>query len=1087
MKRRGAISSGPSLDLFRQPHLGAAKHAELVWPPIERFPLNLNDRSVADKVVDDLRKSPSPLIITGYASLDRIIDFVANCPQTAHIRILFGQEPFASYRETFELSRKSLSDEIRDYWLERGISVLLSGKVIQCIERLKSGTFVARYPTGGERLHAKIYCGEEAATLGSSNFTRAGLDNQLEANSRYMRNGDKARYDETVTIAENYWTLGRDYGAELIALLEQLLCLVSWREALARACSEMLEGDWARQYLRGDYLPHEASLWESQRLGIAQALTILDSHDSVLIADATGSGKTRMGIHLIGALQDQNLRRGRLRRGQALMVCPPVVKMSWDEEAMRGSINLQTFSHGSLSHTKSILHALSMESLRRAQILCVDEGHNFLNFKSNRTQRLLRNMADHVLLFTATPINRGVTDLLHIADLLGADNLKPSTLKAFDKMLGVRNLNRTLTEQEIELLRKEIGRFTVRRTKRMLNALIDRNPDQYRDKNGRPCRFPKHEPRTYQLNETRRDRKIATQIRALADELYAVTHFTKPVEMPEILRRQGVSAERYLQGRLSSAKKLARYVIMASLRSSRAALVEHVAGTVEARATLMKGKFEKASPLPGVINRLPKIMGQTPENRLSIELPGWLTELEEHRKACEHDLAIYQKILALTMSMSDRREQTKAAHLLRLLQSHALLLAFDSRPITLADIAQRIRRSDRKIEVLVATGDVGSDRSEALKAFALGSQQKNLIGLCSDSLAEGVNLQQASVLMHLDMPSVVRIAEQRVGRVDRMDSPHRKIQAWWPEDAPEFALSSDERFVERYETVENLLGSNMPLPESMQRNTINRPVAASDLIREYETAETAWDGVQDAFNPIRNLIGDNNALVPVKTYDAYREVTTRVVSHVSLVKAASPWAFFCVRAGPFGSPRWILLNNLHDQPIKDLEDICVHLHQRLGPDVEDIKELTLTADRCLQQFIKRLNDVERSLISNKKQRALDEMESVIEAWLKTAASEKNQQQLDAYKTLLDMLRNRDPNRQPDWDEVASRWLDVIRPVWYERLTAKGRRKPLLLKDIRKDLSALEGKLGADVLQRFISFPLLSPPDERIAACIIGVN
>jgi hypothetical protein len=79
----------------------------------------------------------------------------------------------------------------------------------------------------------------------------------------------------------------------------------------------------------------------------------------------------------------------------------------------------------------------------------------------------------------------------------------------------------------------------------------------------------------------------------------------------------------------------------------------------------------------------------------------------------------------------------------------------------------------------------------------------------------GVNLQEASAVVHLDMPSVVRIAEQRVGRVDRMDSPHASIQVWWPQDAKEFALRSDERFLERYATVESLLGSNMPLPEAL--------------------------------------------------------------------------------------------------------------------------------------------------------------------------------------------------------------------------------------------------------------------------------
>ena len=37
------------------------------------------------------------------------------------------------------------------------------------------------------RLHAKIYIGDDAATLGSSNFTNPGLRGQLEANARFVR------------------------------------------------------------------------------------------------------------------------------------------------------------------------------------------------------------------------------------------------------------------------------------------------------------------------------------------------------------------------------------------------------------------------------------------------------------------------------------------------------------------------------------------------------------------------------------------------------------------------------------------------------------------------------------------------------------------------------------------------------------------------------------------------------------------------------------------------------------------------------------------------------------------------------------
>jgi phosphatidylserine/phosphatidylglycerophosphate/cardiolipin synthase-like enzyme len=95
------------------------------------------------------------------------------------------------------------------------------------------------------RLHAKIYVGDTAATLGSSNFTANGLRLQLEANTRFEQASDRARYEETATVAENFWGIGEDWNEEFLALLEAMLAVVSWQEALARACADLLEGQWA--------------------------------------------------------------------------------------------------------------------------------------------------------------------------------------------------------------------------------------------------------------------------------------------------------------------------------------------------------------------------------------------------------------------------------------------------------------------------------------------------------------------------------------------------------------------------------------------------------------------------------------------------------------------------------------------------------------------------------------------------------------------------------------------------------------------------------------------------------------------------
>ena len=173
--------------------------------------------------------------------------------------------------------------------------------------------------------------------------------------------------------------MSTSFNQQLLELLNQLLRFVTWQEALARACAELLEGEWADEYIGKVLLPEEVHLWPSQKQGIAQALYVLSRQGSVLVADATGSGKTRLGAHLIRAIQDQIAGSGRLRRGRAVMVCPPTVKENWEAEARLIDTSIETVSHGKLSWASAGRHEDLTDSLRRGQILCVDEGHNFLN------------------------------------------------------------------------------------------------------------------------------------------------------------------------------------------------------------------------------------------------------------------------------------------------------------------------------------------------------------------------------------------------------------------------------------------------------------------------------------------------------------------------------------------------------------------------------------------------------------------------------------------------------------------------------------------------------------------------------------
>lgn len=1059
------------------------------WPDPNNFPYNAKHSKVGSVVVQDLKSSNQPLIVTGYASLEKIIDFCADIDSDhSTVRLLLGSEPYDTQRTEFSVESVSFPDEVREYWLDRSVSILLSAQLILMIENLKSRKITARYiDAPRNRLHAKMYVGDDAVTIGSSNFSANGLQHQLEANVRFTSK-EKRRFSSAVNLASIYWEMGTDYNNQLIALLEQLLKVVSWQEALARACAEVLEGDWAKHYLEIQMMPGDIALWPSQKQGIAQALWLLETVGSVLIADATGAGKTRMGAHLLRAAVDRIWSTGRVRKGRPFLLCPPSVVDVWNRESQSCQLPLNVASQGGLSRSQSEKGESLVDSVRRAQILAVDEAHNFHNPKSQRTQLLLGNIADHVVLFTATPINKGPVDLLRLADMLGADNLDDETIEMFEKLLRMRSLNNQgLTEHELKQLRLQIQKFTVRRTKAMLNELVDREPEAYHSKSGDLCRYPEHKSNTYSLDETSKDRQIAAKISEIANSLLGVTYLKRKIEIPLALRNEGWDEKRYLESRLLSVQRLAKYVVMSCLRSSRAALIEHIEGTDLAKEFENLGEGAKKNATGNQLEKLEALKGNPPGHELNVSVPDWLEDPEKHRQVCEEEAEKYREIAVLVRSMSAGREIEKCRHLAKVSKKHKLSIAFDSKPISLAVTKKYLSEMAPHLDIVIATGENQKERKKVQKLFDHSSEASGIVALCSDSMSEGVNLQQASVVTHLDMPSVVRIAEQRVGRVDRMDSPHKTIHAWWPEDAEEFALSTDDRLVERLETVDMLIGSNMPLPEPIRSGSAKR-LTAKEAIKEQEALEKAkntWDDLHDALQPVRELVEGDKQLVSNQVYDHYKHEKARVLSRVGLVSThGSSWAFFCVAGSTIGAPRWVYFSDESSEPVIGLTDITSSLREVLNDEIDNL-QMDNKSSQLLEKYLDRLLESEKELLPKKKRRALEEMIAVLQVYQGEASNNQIHDEFEFYTRLLDILEMKERKYVPDWGVIADRWLDLVRPVWYERLTDR-RSRPLLLKDIRSDLIGDKRFAFSEIEKQFSTLPTAIPADKRVVAVILGV-
>jgi hypothetical protein len=784
---------------------------------------------------------------------------------------------------------------------------------------------------------------------------------------------------------------------------------------------------------------------------------------------------------------------GRVRKDITALVCPPgQVEESWRREAVACGLPLETLSHGRISHQKSDRHEDVLHAIRRAQSLAIDEAHNFLNPKSARTRGLHSNMADVVVMFTATPINTGVRDLLMIVDLLGADNLEDSALALFDRLaqrLGAQGGKFVTTREERLEMQKEVQRFTLRRTKTMLNAMVDEQPAAYRDDFGKMCRYPEHLSRTYQTDECAADQEIARQIRELAGQLKGLALLRSGLDMPESLR--GVVDEQvYIRGRLQGARGLALYHLMSRLRSSRAALIEHLLGTDVAAQQYQIDEFIKNEETGNVLGRLHESAGHVHRSSLHDLLPPWLTNADDHRQAVLAEVNVYTKILALADQMTDRRERSKARLLARLLKKHPLLIAFDSCLITLDVFKKMIEEEATGCEIIVATGAKENQKKKVNKLFALGSEAKQVVALCSDAMSEGLNLQQASGVVLLDMPSVIRVAEQRVGRVDRMNSPHKKIEVWWPKDSEEFSLKADRKFYQRYTEVKEILGSNLNLPEDLipEEMQVAGPSTAEEMIQQLTVMERAgqsWDGLRDAFQPVRELVDPDTGMVPVDVYAEVRNSKARVLSTVSLVKSKKPWAFMAIAGAEHGAPRWILLDNLHAKPETALEDVAAKLRKFLSRAAES-RPMDQKASDLIARFLGQVLDAEGMLLPRKKQRALEEMRLVLGHYLKSAEQNSDRERLEVVRAALELLSiPTTEDERPDLDAIAEAWLDLIRGVWYEKLMNRNRYKPLRLKDIRKDLKA-RPMTTESIVEAFSGIPSAQPIHTRVVSAIVGV-
>ena len=165
--------------------------------------------------------------------------------------------------------------------------------------------------------------------------------------------------------------------------------------------------------------------------------------------------------------------------------------------------------------------------------------------------------------------------------------------------------------------------------------------------------------------------------------------------------------------------------------------------------------------------------------QLSFIESGQVQSFQDDRSALEYALHILNEPSEFTRSGFAVEVIVKALQKIAVVARWPRLVVFGSSPSFIDKIASRLQ-TEQMADVFVVTGDSSEEESvSAIDSFF--STSGPTVIFCDHRGEEGLNLQYAHGIVHLDLPVAPTRIEQRIGRLDRFGRellPDRAIYHW---------------------------------------------------------------------------------------------------------------------------------------------------------------------------------------------------------------------------------------------------------------------------------------------------------------------
>ena len=767
--------------------------------------------------------------INGYGMVRSALDSVAR-DKSFSMRLLLGKEAIFPQEGSFEKYAKQYNESNAESSIKTNLDD------VKITPETRDDTTALIKLLGQENMqvrlgqskfnHSKCYIlGDNAVIIGSSNFTAGGMTGNYELNAGLYQPGVA---EQTRAWFDRMWENGQDTKQQLIDVLRQSKFgtppepYMIYMKMLFERFRPLLE--------KVDSNAKESKiLTKFQQDAVHSGLFIVSEFGGVIIADATGLGKTNMGIEMV--------RQKVLKEGKRVLLVAPsqVLHSMWKEKLKEVDINVrETLTMESLGR-EDIIERLG--KYRNIDLVLIDESQNFRSKNANRRKNLMKLMSigkrKQAILLTATPINNSLMDLYYQLSIItgGEDSY-------FYRHIGIPDLHRHMRDaankdlaQGLEKIQQLLDVVMVRRTRSYIK-------DVYSDDKigGKAIKFPTHQ---YSSIEYSLSDLFGNIFQRILDDIDSLTMAPYGIEKYDTNLSEKERDKYRAAGHLQVILLLKRFE--SSVEAVRISIENKVNLYRYIKKVLDEGKILRVRDFNKIITKWSSAeSSENPDTDTDEEdkMKFFLKEIEDIPKDeitknydvetlkndMQRDLEILENLLNEVKKITvdtkiDRVVETILKE--RALENESKkVLIFTEYTATARYITKKLQEKFPNNVIQCITGNTKPDtRINYIRRFAPNanlledekqdSQEIDIL-VSTEVLAEGQNLQDCNYVINYDLPwNPMRIV-QRTGRVDRLTSTYDVIhtRACYPDKELDSILKLMGNLLNKIHVVDAVIGGD---------------------------------------------------------------------------------------------------------------------------------------------------------------------------------------------------------------------------------------------------------------------------------------